>query len=71
MITNVPRGGSRTATASRTERFVIIVNGSAVNYYYKELYLGCCSSPRSASGDIFVPNLSLLHIVQQEMCVDL
>ena len=25
---------------------------SAVNYYHKELHLGCCSSPRSASGSI-------------------
>ena len=33
------------------ERFVIIVKGrEAVNYYHKALHLGCCSSPRSASG---------------------
>ena len=25
----------------------------AVNYYNKELHLGCCSSPRSASGPVF------------------
>ena len=28
---------------------MIIVNDSAVNYYYQALNLGCCSSPRSAS----------------------
>ena len=47
------RGGSRTAATSKMELFVIIVNGfqlEAVNYYHKELHLGCCSSPRSASG---------------------
>ena len=42
---NTSRDGSRTATASKMERFVIIVNG----YYHKALRLGCCSSPRSAS----------------------
>ena len=26
----------------------------AVNYYHKALHLGCCSSPRSASGFIFI-----------------
>ena len=36
------RGGSRTATTSKTVRFVI----EAVNYYP---HLGYCSSPRSAS----------------------
>ena len=36
-------GGSRTAAASKMERFVIIVNG------FQLLHLGCCSSPRSAS----------------------
>ena len=34
------RGGSRTTATSRLE---------AVNYYHKELHLGCCSNPRSAS----------------------
>ena len=34
------RGGSRTATTSKVERFVIIVNS---------FHLGCCSSLRSAS----------------------
>ena len=46
------RGGSRTAATSRMEHCVIIVNGwnlEAVNYYRKELHLGCCSSSRSAS----------------------
>ena len=32
-------GGSRTAATSKM----------AVNYYHKELHLGCCSSPRLAS----------------------
>ena len=40
------RDGSRTAATSKMELFVIIVNGL---YYHKELYLECCSSPRSAS----------------------
>ena len=46
------RGGSRAAATSKMECFVIIVNDwklEAVNYYRKELHLGCCSSPRSAS----------------------
>ena len=34
-------GGSTTAATSKMEHFVI--------YYHKELHLGCCSSPRSAS----------------------
>ena len=37
------RDGSRAAATSKMERFVIIVNG------WK---LGCCSSPRSASGHV-------------------
>ena len=37
-------GGSRTAAASKMERFVIIFNRIQL------LHLGCCSSPRSASG---------------------
>ena len=41
------RGGSRTATTYKMERFVIIA--AAVNYYHKALHLGCCSSPRPAS----------------------
>ena len=40
------RGGSRAAATSKVELFVIIVNGF---HYHKELDLGCCSSPRSAS----------------------
>ena len=39
------RGGSRAAATSKTEHFVIIVNG-----FYKALHRKCCSSPRSASG---------------------
>ena len=45
----VIRGGSRTAATSKMERFVIIVNG--FQDYHKALHLGCCSSPRSASGN--------------------
>ena len=41
---NIPRVGSRAAATSKMERFVI-----NVNYYHKALYLGCYSSPRSAS----------------------
>ena len=49
------RGGSSTAATSKMELFMIIYNGfQAVNYYHKELYLGCCSSPRSASRYIFL-----------------
>ena len=44
------RGGSRTAATPKVELFVIIVNGlKPLTYYQKELHLGCCSSPRSAS----------------------
>ena len=39
--------GSRTAAASKMELFVITVNGWK---HHRELHLGCCSSPRSASG---------------------
>ena len=51
---NESRGGSRAALISKIERCVIIVNGSAVNYYHKALYLGYCSIPRSASGKSLV-----------------
>ena len=40
---HVVRGGSRAAATSKMKRSVIIANGLA-------LHLGCCSSPRSASG---------------------
>ena len=40
------KGGSRTAATSKVEPAKL----PAVNYYHKELHLGCCSSPRSASG---------------------
>ena len=43
---NYSRGGSRTAATSKVELFVII---EAVKYHHKELHLGCCNSPRSAS----------------------
>ena len=46
----VVRNGSRTASTSKMERFVILVK--AINYYHKALYLGCCSSPRSDSGRV-------------------
>ena len=46
------RGGSGAAATSKMERFVIIVNGLAVNYYHKALHLGCCSSPRSAFANV-------------------
>ena len=39
------RGGSKAAATSKMKRFVIIVNG-----FHKAFHLGCCSSPRSASG---------------------
>ena len=48
----VIRDGSRAAVTSKMECFVIIV--PAVNCYHKALHLGCCSSPRSASGHFFV-----------------
>ena len=48
------RSGPRTAATSKMELFVMIVNGSAVNYYHKELQLGCCSSPRSASAYVWL-----------------
>ena len=46
IISTVTRGGSRTAATSKMELFVIIVN-----YYHRVLHLGCCSSPRSVSGN--------------------
>ena len=46
-------GGSRTAATSKVEHFVIIVITITIitknNYYYKELRLVGCISPRSAS----------------------
>ena len=47
------RSGPRTAATSKMELFVMIVNGSAVNYYHTELHLGCSSSPRSASAYVW------------------
>ena len=35
----------------------------AVNYYHKELHLGCCSSPRSASAYIILSFLSQSYIL--------
>ena len=58
------RDGSRTAAASKMERFVIIVNGfqlQAVNYYHEALHLRCCSSPRSVS-DIARLTLSIFNV---------
>ena len=47
----VIRGGSRTATTSQMELFVIIVNGwNPLTIFHKLRHLGWCSSPRSASG---------------------
>ena len=61
----VIRGGSRTAATSKMERFV---NNSyrvpAVNYYHKALHLGCCNSPRSASGHSIAKAL-LTHSMSQ------
>ena len=45
---DVPRGGFRIAATSKVELFVIIL--TTVNYYHKELHLGCCSRPKSGSG---------------------
>ena len=63
------RGGSRTAATSTMELFVIIINAfflhsfrikeKAVNYYQKEFHFGCCSSPRSASANLFCKKLHL------------
>ena len=54
------RGGSKTAATSKMEHFVILVNGwKPLNYCHKALYLGCCSSPRSASAKLEL-NLDLL-----------
>ena len=44
------RGGCRTAGTSKNGALC----DKAVNYYHKELHLGCCSSPRSASGRVYV-----------------
>ena len=41
------RGGCRTAGTSKNGALC----DKAVNYYHKELHLGCCSSPRSTSED--------------------
>ena len=53
----INRGRSRTAPTFKMERFVIIVNSEAVNYYRKRLHFGCCRSPRSVSdesGNLYV-----------------
>ena len=42
--------GSRAAAASKMERFVIISSGLQPLTNHKVVRLGCCSSPRSASG---------------------
>ena len=76
MILRVIRGGSRTAATSKIERFVIIVNDfqlPAVNYYHKVLHLGCCSNPRSASGNYGdktnIKNFSCCHWIFNSMLV--
>ena len=41
----------RAAAASKMECFMTLTKRlEAINYYHKVLHLGCCSSPRSASG---------------------
>ena len=50
------RGRSRTAATSKVELFVIIVNGW-------KLHLGCCSSPRSASGNIKLAEITVIYLV--------
>ena len=53
VVLTASRGGPRAATISKMEHFVIIVNGwKPFNYYNKGLHPRCCSSPRSASGQI-------------------
>ena len=52
-VLTASRGGPRAGTTSKMEHFVITVNGwKPFNYYHKAFHLGCCSSPRSASGQI-------------------
>ena len=75
------RGGSRAAATSKMERFVIIVNGwklEAVNYYHKALHLGCCSSPRSASGMHLIYHLGprfltvgLLNLIRKKVFIQI
>ena len=61
------REGSRTASTSKMELFVIIVNSYHkelyLNSYHNELYLGCCSSPRSASR-------SAVFLIYQQVSID-
>ena len=38
----------------------------AVNYYHKALHLGCCSSPRSASGDCNMDAITLLQLLETQ-----
>ena len=58
LVLFVIRGGSRAAATSKVELFVMIVNGwKPLAIITKELNLGCCSSPRSASGnDVITTN---------------
>ena len=53
-------GGSRIAATSKMEFFVIIL----CDYYHKQLHLGWCSSPRSASGPNLVFALKLQNNFQ-------
>ena len=39
-------------------------NGPTVNYYLKALHLGCCSSPRSVSGNVIVVKNWHRHSIQ-------
>ena len=70
------RGGSRTATTSKMEHFVIIVNGfqSLTIITKRSIILGYCSCPRSVSElflfsldirfcDVFTGKLALTHFL--------
>ena len=66
-LESVSRGGSRAVETSKMECFV-----EAVNYYNKALHLGCCSSPRSASGQYCsILNKYLFCKQQQWSCFEL
>ena len=54
IVIDTDRSGSRAAATSKMELFV-----TTVHYYHKVLHLGCCSSPRSASGYKFLKDMGM------------
>ena len=49
-----------------TRRNTIILMNPAINYYHKALHLGCCSSPRSASGSESISDMLRINLIRNK-----